>query len=582
MQISNLIITNITNKINKNLIYLFYSILLISLHFMIPDHAFSQKSREEISEANRDKALYFFIEGKTLELKNDFIGAVENLRTALKYDKSPGIYYAISEVYFKLNKFDEALTEIKKALNLDSRNQNYLEILANIYIAKKEFPNAINTYERIIAIDSNYTYGLYSLARLYQEMKLPAKAILVYEKITNRIGFDFDVLNKMYEIYSGYKDYEKAIGVLEDLLKLDPYNIEIKKVLSSLYLKNNQPGKTREIYEEILLLNPADKDVQTELVKIYFKENDSRKAFENFRKMIGKDSLGYYEKVQIGELYYNMISQDETSIDIAKNIFSNLNSEYPEQWIPYYYLGAIDILNKNGNSYKEQFSKALQYADTSRDVYTNIGFTLFQKGESEDALKIFDEGLVKFPDDFRLNYFKGFTLQGINKESEAITYFEKAVNINPNDIGLLSTLALAYDNQAEFKKSEATYNAALKIDPNNALILNNYAYNLSERGENLDKALAMSKISIAKDPANSSYFDTIGWIYFKMKNYDYAKKYIERSLEINGNSAVVLDHLADVYSAMKDYTNAKKYWNLSLSKNPNNENVRKKLEFIKN
>jgi len=528
-----------------------------------------------------EKALYYFIEGKTLELKSNYIQAVENFRTALKYDQAPGIYHALAEVYYKLSKYDEALVEINNALKIKPDNQNYLEILANIYIARKDFAKAVYTYEKILAQNSTYTYGLYSMARLYQELNMPAKSIVIYEKITNKLGYDFDVLNKMYDIYINYRDYAKAIEVLENILTIDPFNIEIKKLLASLYLKNDQYEEARKVYEEVFILNPDDKDVQTELVKIYFKQNESDKAFENFGRMLGKDTLGFWEKVQIGELYYNLISQDRSSMEIAKNIFIILNRDYPNHWIPYYYLGAIDVLNKNESDYRGNFSKAIENADTSREVYINVGFLYYQEGEISEALSTLDNGLNKFPEDYRLNYIKGLSLQRGNRETDAIPFFERAIELNPYDVGILSTLALAYDNQGNYSKSEAMYERALKIEPQNPLVLNNYAYNLSERNTNLDRALSMAKTAVGKEPGNASYLDTIGWIYFKLKKYKLAKDFIEKSLAINGNSAVVLEHLGDIYNAMEDNSNAVKYWQLSIEKNPANKSLKEKIEASK-
>lgn len=564
-----------TYRLTKKAIF---PLLLILITLNI---SYSQKETGKRKVSDNEKAMSYFIEGKTFELQNNFIGALENYRMALKYDKSAGIYHALSEAYYKLGKVDEAQREVKNALNLQPQNQSYLETLANTQISKKDFKGAINTFEEIIRLDSNYTYGLYSLARLYQEMKMPAQAIVIYEKITNKIGYDFDVLNKMYDIYIGYKNYEKATEVLEALLKLDPFNVSIKSILATLYLNNNNLEGARRIFEEIFILNPENKEIQTELVKIYFKQNESDRAFENFSKMLGKDSLGFWEKVQVGEMYYNMISQDESAKGVAVNIFVKLNDDYPEQWVPYYYLGIIDIMDRNTGDYKAKFEKAISIADTSKEAYVNIGLAYFQQNEIEDAVKTLDQGISKFPEEYRLYYIKGLSLQRINKEPEAIQYFEKAVEMNPDDLGMLSTLALAYDTQGNFSKSTEIYEMALKIDPQNALVLNNYAYNLSERGDKLDKALEMSKIAVEKEPGNASYLDTIGWIYFKLKKYKLAKENIEKSLSVNPNSAVVLEHLGDVYKEMKDSASALKYWKLSLEKNPQNNSLREKIEFYK-
>jgi Flp pilus assembly protein TadD len=125
------------------------------------------------------------------------------------------------------------------------------------------------------------------------------------------------------------------------------------------------------------------------------------------------------------------------------------------------------------------------------------------------------------------------------------------------------------------------YEKALKINPDDPFILNNYAYNLSVRGIKLSKALQMAKRAIQKDPKNANFLDTIGWIYYKLGDYEFAKDYIARSLEVNANSAVVNDHLGDVYNAMKDIANALKYWQKAYELSPNSQNIKEKIEKFK-
>ena len=116
--------------------------------------------------SNRRKAEALFSEGKTLELKNNYLGAIENYKTALQFDKAPGIYYALGDLYYFLGKYEDALQYTKKALDVSPRDTEYLERLSSVYIALSDFPKAAETIEKIISIDSSYTYGLYTLARL--------------------------------------------------------------------------------------------------------------------------------------------------------------------------------------------------------------------------------------------------------------------------------------------------------------------------------------------------------------------------------------------------------------------------------
>lgn len=70
----------------------------------------------------------FFIEGKTLEMEYKLIPALENYKTALKFDKAPGIYFAIANIYYNLGKYQDATYEINNALKLVPDEIKYLEL----------------------------------------------------------------------------------------------------------------------------------------------------------------------------------------------------------------------------------------------------------------------------------------------------------------------------------------------------------------------------------------------------------------------------------------------------------------------
>lgn len=527
--------------------------------------------------SGKRKAQALFIEGKTLELKNNFIAAIENYKTALQFDKAPGIYYALGNLYYYLGKYQDALTYVKKALDAAPNDIEYLERLSSVYIALSNFPKGAETIEKIISVDSNYTYGLYTLARLYQEMKMPSKAITVYEMITEKIGYDYEVLRKMYDIYAGFKEMDKATETLEAILKLNPYNSEIKLLLAAHYREVGRLEEAEKMYEEVFALSPKDKNVQAELVKIYFQRNDNEKGFQKFSQLLGKDSLNFEEKVQVGEVYYRLINNDKGALDITTNIFTNLNQQYPSEWIPYYYLGAIDLASKDEGNYKEKFDKALEYGDTSRQVYLLVGVTYFQRNKIQEAKTALEKGLVRFPNDFDFLNLMGNIEQQLGNASNALVYYEKAKEQNPDDVNNLVALAGLYETFKRYKESNAAYDKVLSIDPDNALALNNYAYYLSVRGERLNDALEMSKRSLQDNSDNASYLDTYGWILYKLKNYEDARDYILKSLKVNGNSAVVNDHLGDIYDAMGDRPNAMKYWKKAYELAPDNLEFKNKI-----
>jgi len=562
-----------SGKIFKPFITVFLLIQTLSLY--------AQDIPDAVNYKGNPLAVSFFIAGKTAELKEDFRGALENYRIALRYENSSGIHFAISNINIILGNYQDALIDINNALKLSPGNTEFLEQQAKIYNGTGKYVKAAEIYEDILSREPENIPVLYSLARVYQEQKLPARAIVIYEKITDVYGFDFDVLKRMYDIYFNYKDFEKCTVVLEYLLKLDPYDTSLRLELANLYTKMGRDDDAKRIYEEQYSLNPGNRQIQSEMVKIYFRNNEIEKGFSNFARIIGKDSLVYEEKVQLGEMYYNVVTQDNSAMDIVFNIFSKLNKDYPEKWIPYFYLGQIDAANKDKSSAAKKFETAIKYADTTREAYLQIGYTLFNIEKYDEAKEVLRKGLFFADDDYRMNYFYGLVLQRLGNLQEAVTYFEKSVELKPDDLGILSSLAMAYNTLKRFKESDEIHDRALKLDPENALILNNYAYNLSVRCERLDDALDMARVAVNKEPGNPSYLDTIGWIYFMMKNYKPAKDYIEKAVSINGSNATLLDHLGDIYNAMKDTQKAVYFWKRALDLSPGNKAIEEKINFYK-
>lgn len=552
--------------------------ILFSAFLFLPlcQHAYTQNYDSIVNPT----ALNYFIEGKTQELRGNYVYALEDYKEALKYDTAAGIKFAISTVYYKLDKYKDALTEINKALLSASENKDYLLHKSNIMIRLNRMKDAIDIYEQLYNIYPEDVTISYSLARIYEEQKNTERAISIYEKITDEYGFDYEVLRRMYDIYLNYKNYQKALEVIQYVLKLDPYEISNRLKYAALLRILGNYTQSLSILEELYLINPEDKTLQTELIKLYFLDNQSEKGYNAFSNVIGKEQLDYPEKLQMGEIYFNLISQDNEAVIIAKVIFNDIIINYPENWKPYFYLGVISIA-ENKDDYFDYFDKSLLYADTSKEAYIQIAYSYLNQGNNERVISVLDKALPLSIDDFRMNYFYGIALQRLSKLDESVFYYERALKAEPEDVSLLSTLGMVYNTLKRYDESEAMYEKAIKINPNDALTLNNYAYYLSVRGVKLDKALQMAKKAIQKEPKNANFLDTIGWIYFRLKNYEFARDYIIRSLEVNPDSAVVNDHLGDVYQAMKDMKNALKYWQRAYELSPNSHNIKEKIDKLK-
>jgi Tfp pilus assembly protein PilF len=144
---------------------------------------------------------------------------------------------------------------------------------------------------------------------------------------------------------------------------------------------------------------------------------------------------------------------------------------------------------------------------------------------------------------------------------------------------MYSTLADVYYSSKQFTLSDETFEKALALDPNNATVLNNYSYFLSERGIKLDVAESMSKKSLELRPDEVNFIDTYGWILYKKGDFAKAKTYIEKAMGLTKDapSATLYDHLGDILYKLNEKTKAIAAWKKAKETGSDDKNLDKKI-----
>jgi tetratricopeptide (TPR) repeat protein len=85
------------------------------------------------------------------------------------------------------------------------------------------------------------------------------------------------------------------------------------------------------------------------------------------------------------------------------------------------------------------------------------------------------------------------------------------------------------------------------LKPDEVFVLNNYAYYLALRKEQLPKAAQMAKHANELQPNNASFEDTYAWVLFKMANYEQALIWIELALSHSETqTATLMEHYGDI------------------------------------
>src|SRR3990170_7387099 len=528
-------------------------------------------TKSEIDRADQDfkkKAMDHFINGSIAEAKGDFATAVLEFQDALNLDPSAGVYYALGKNYYNLNKLSLAIQNSRKAVELNPNQIEYFVLLSNVYSTAKQFDSAAVTLENALQLDSTDVELYYKLARLYESSK-PLKAIETYEKVIAIIGPDWNVLIRVAELYEKLGNLDAAVSSIEKLISLDPANVSLQKILIDFYQKSNKPDNALEVVNDILELTPDDLDASERKAQILISQEKWDLAADEYNYILKQKNVPLEIKVRIGASYFNRSLKDSSLTKVTKEFFQTIDKDTLD-WQVKMFLGAVAINEKRDSAAIEYFKVTTDLARWNVDAWIRLGGLYFDNKKYEEVVKVMDEAIELFPDDFTINLILGLSLAQLDKHSEAKPYLKKSVELNPNDLNSLSSYAYTLSQLKENDLAINYLKQALTIKPDDVNLLGTLGL--------IYDAMKMAEIAIAADPNNTSYLDTIGWVYFKLGNYSEAKDNLEKAIEIGGERAVMLEHLGDIMFKLGDTQKAKLLWQKSYDLDTTNVTLKSKID----
>ena len=209
-------------------------------------------------------------------------------------------------------------------------------------------------------------------------------------------------------------------------------------------------------------------------------------------------------------------------------------------------------------------------------------FTLNKKKKNE-ALKILKDSFEKitYPTIYEIFDYAEF-LKNNEKYKKSIEYYSKALKlIDTNNIlyaEIMDGRGVAYERTDQWDKAEIDLLNSLKSSPENAYVINYLAYSWIEKGVNIQKSLEMLKKANSLKPNDAYIIDSLGWAFFKLKNYKKSKQYLELAIIQMASDPVVNDHYADALWMNNKTLQARYYWRYVLTLSETEEKLRKEIE----
>lgn len=543
-----------------------------------------------LSEEDRQRFDYFFLEALCQQEKGNYTDAFEMLSHCLAIDStSAEVYFLLSSYYADLKKDSLTMVYMKRAAELNPDNNFYLERFGQSLLNIGEYDQAVDIYERLYANNRHRTDVLELLLKIYEYNKNHKMMIDVLNRMELVDGSSEQLtLNKMH-VYALQGKKEEEFNELKGLTERNPYDLNYRVMLGNWMVQNERGDEALSLFNEVLDAEPDNLSAQLSLADYY--------------KSVGQDSIA---DTMIEQILIDKKTPSDTKLSLIRqiimenqqhggdstvvlNLFDRIlatpqtNADIAEIKVAYMFLC---------NMPKEDIRKALQdvLAIAPDNVTARIQLlqNIWETENYEEIIRLAQAGTAYNPDEMVFYYFLGMAYYQTDEHDEALDALRRGVsqiNEKSNKEFVSDFYAIMGDilhEKGQNKQAFEAYDSCLVWKADNYGALNNYAYYLSELGQDLARAEQMSFKTIKAEPENSIYLDTYAWILFMEEKYEEAKVYIDQALANDSTlSSVYFEHAGDIYSKTGDTGKAVEFWKKALEQDKENALLRKKIKLKK-
>jgi len=269
--------------------------------------------------------------------------------------------------------------------------------------------------------------------------------------------------------------------------------------------------------------------------------------------------------------------------------------------------------NAELTSARTHLVRAAELAPNHAEVLASLVTIDLRQGQAQQSLERVRAASKAVPKDAGLARLQGDVELAVGQLDAAQRSYERAIEIDPNQLESYGKLAGLYTHQGRASEVIRTYEAALEknpksgelhlvlgileeaqggrgidaaiahykkaieLNPDLAAAKNNLAFWLAERGQELDYALDLAqeaKAVLAKNPrTNPSSADTLGWVFYKKNLPEAAVNYLREAVggfdpsipQDRQTRPLVRHHLALALAALGDQAEAASEWKLALA-----------------
>ncbi len=534
------------------------------------------------------KAEYIFLEAQSQKLKGNLDAFYDLTSYAHKLDpENTSISFYMGMCLLKMNNTNKQLCE--KGLTLmkahfEAQPADLYETTfysdANMQLGHPE--EALRAIKLLNEYNPNRLELQVRLAEAYSQSGDYAQSNVTYDSITAIFGDNIRITSSKIDNYMAMNDSAGALKEMRGLLNKAPQNDTYNIAMSSLFQHYGMNDSALYYLDRAQEYAPDNGFIYLARAEYYNMAGDSAAYEQQIYNALTAEQLDVDTKlgVLLGYIREQLAKEDTTQR--INNLFTALIQQHPHEAKIHQLYSEYFYTKKDLKGAIEQLSYSLDVNPTDADGWRNMVILNMMDDNYAEAVKASEKALVYNPDNLDLLGYVAGCYHQMKEYDKAIETYERTIALTDSaNVEKLSDLITGmgdtYSEMNDTAKTIECYERALQLNPINSGALNNYAYYLAQRAEDLDRAERMAALAIKDEPDNANFIDTYAWVFFAKKDYKMALLYIKSAIEKDDDNHL-LEHYGDILWFNDEKEAAVEQWSKALEQDPDNELLQRKVK----
>ena len=471
---------------------------------------------------------------------------------------------------------DLSLATAKRWLELEPNSQDAREVIARVSLLKGDKAETFYQCETIIkGVAGGVDDGFMQIARLLS-LAGPAQAndaLDVMTRLVSKWPQSAAAHHAMALLALRFNKTDVAFSSAQEAIRLDPPNLDHQMLMVGVLVKQGKIDESTAAFNKLT----KDKPNATELRMGYAKlllESDQRDAARSQIREVIKDNPDHADAhYALGVMAFNDRDYDESEQEFKRLLGSKRGVEAA------YQLGRIAEMRKNyaeALNWYEQVNKG----EVAVDAIVRRAYVLAQMKQIDAAQSLMAQLRDELPQyEQRFYIAEGDLLINAGETDRALKIYDEALQSLPDDPDLLYGRSLVYERSEKIDLAEKDLRTMLAKDPDDARAMNALGYMLTVHSNRYDEASKLISRALEITPDDAAVMDSLSWVQFKLGKKTEARATLQKAFD-KFPDAEVAAHLGEVMWALGEKDQARALWDKAMRDSPDAEALKETVDRL--